>query len=250
MVKVTDEKKKNKKRRKQILLIVIPIIVCCLSIILISLVIPNHKHKSVNKPTTISEKINSKTNKDNNSEKEKSNNNASNKEESKSTDNKIDSKNKTTNNKKSTNNNSNNGNKNNNNYNSSSSTNSSSNNTNNYGTNNNQSNNNPVKPQPTYSCPSGYSLNGTQCTSIIDANYNCPSNMAEYAGGACINFSEGYDTDSDTCPSGYGVLKIINWGAPDTYKCYLLHQKIYTCSGDYSLYNGSKCIKTISATMN
>jgi len=242
MVRVSDEKKKNKKRKKQILLIIIPIIVCCFSIIFISLVIPNHKHKSVNKPTTISEKNKSKTNKDNNSEKENNNNNTSNKEKSKSTDNKIDSKNITPNNKKSTNSN--------NNYNSSSSTNSSSNNTNNSGSNNNQSNNNPVKPQPTYSCPSGYSLNGTQCTSIIDANYGCPSNTTEYTGGACINFSEGYDTDSDTCPSGYGSLKIINWGAPDTYKCYLLHQKIYTCSGDYSLYNGNKCIKTISATMN
>ena len=33
----------------------------------------------------------------------------------------------------------------------------------------------------TYSCPSGYSLNGKKCISVINANYKCPENTTDYS---------------------------------------------------------------------
>ena len=111
------------------------------------------------------------------------------------------------------------------------------------------SNNNTTPSKPTYSCPSGYTLSGTTCTSIINANYVCPDGTHDSVDNKCINLSEGYETEEgETCLSGYTEVKIISLGGPDKYKCYPLHSKIYTCPDGYSSHQTSKCIKTINAT--
>ena len=114
---------------------------------------------------------------------------------------------------------------------------------------NNNSNNTNTTPKPTYSCPNGYTLSGTVCNSIINANLVCPSGTQDYTNGYCINLSEGYEVEESTvCPEGYSNLRYTTIGAPDTYKCHPITQKIYTCPNGYSSYNTNKCIKTINAT--
>ena len=133
-------------------------------------------------------------------------------------------------------------------------------NNNNNNSNNNSNNNNNVPsasvvpPVITYTCPEGYVLNGTKCTSTINANYVCPPNTHDYGSADiprdtyCINLSEGYEIDTDSCPSGYGILAIIGFGVPDKYKCFPLHNKIYVCDDGYQL-NGTSCIKEIDASI-
>ena len=133
-----------------------------------------------------------------------------------------------------------------------------SNNTTNNSNNNNTNNNVPVEPVVppviTYTCPEGYVLNGTKCTSTISSNYVCPPNTHDYGSADiprdtyCINLSEGYEIDTDSCPSGYGILAIIGFGVPDKYKCFPLHNKIYVCDDGYQL-NGTSCIKEIDASI-
>lgn len=109
------------------------------------------------------------------------------------------------------------------------------------------------EPEPviTYYCPDGYSLEGTECTSIISADYVCPTDTHDYSSEDiprdtyCVNLSEGYETE-DTCPEGYGSLAIISLGAPTINKCFPLHKKIYVCNDGYNL-NGTNCIRTINA---
>ena len=124
--------------------------------------------------------------------------------------------------------------------------------------NDNQSDNKPVEPSAptiTYSCPSGYTLNGTKCTSIIDANHVCPENTYDYSNEGiprdtyCVNLSEGYQSDTNSCPDNYGVIAVLGFGTPTTYQCLPLHEKIYTCPEGYSL-DGSKCTSIVEATQN
>ena len=133
-----------------------------------------------------------------------------------------------------------------------------SNNTTNNSNNNNTNNNVPVEPVVppviTYTCPEGYVLNGTKCTSTISSNYVCPPNTHDYGSADiprdtyCINLSEGYEIDTDSCPSGYGILAIIGFGVPDKYKCFPLHNKIYVCDEGYQI-SGTSCIKEIDASI-
>ena len=107
----------------------------------------------------------------------------------------------------------------------------------------------PPEPVITYSCPEGYQLNGTQCIQTIAARRECPAGTTEYSNTYCINLSEGSDSDSDSCPNGYGVLTIIGWGTPDTYQCFPLHEKMYVCDDGFQL-NENQCIRLIQAIQN
>lgn len=139
---------------------------------------------------------------------------------------------------------------------------------NNNNTNNNQNNNNnqnaesstqqiqPVTPpqtsQPVYSCPADYILNGTQCISSYTATFVCPEGTYDFSDGnvnGCVNLSEGFYTDEETCPAGYGGLSIISFGAADRYKCLPIYSKVLVCEDGYSL-QGLTCIKTIPASQN
>ena len=105
--------------------------------------------------------------------------------------------------------------------------------------------------KPTYKCPDGFTLNGTTCTRTINASASCPENMHATTtenGEYCINLSEGYDTEEDSCPNGYVSIAVISLGAPTKYHCHPLHEKIYTCPEDYNL-NNKKCNKTVDATI-
>ncbi len=112
-----------------------------------------------------------------------------------------------------------------------------------------------TKPASSYSCPNGYTLSGTKCTSVINASYECPPNTYDYSNEGiprdkyCVNLSEGYDTDSTNCPSGYGSIQVISLGSETKYRCIPLHEKRYTCPDGYTL-SGTKCTKTIDATLN
>ena len=127
---------------------------------------------------------------------------------------------------------------------------------NNNNNNNNNNSNNQVNVQEdnpvtvTYSCPEGYILNGTKCFSTVDANYVCPPNSTDYSNNDiprdkyCVNLSQGYESETDSCPSGYGLVSIISFGGPTKYSCLPLLEKIYTCDeGD--ILEGTKCIKII-----
>ena len=131
---------------------------------------------------------------------------------------------------------------------------------NNNNTSNNTSNNNnnntstttpqtPTTPTITYSCPNGYTLNGTKCTTTVDASLVCPDNTTESTNDSCINLSEGYESQSEECPSGYIMIKMIGIGIPDKYMCHPAHSKVYRCESGYTLSN-NKCTKTIDATQN
>lgn len=106
----------------------------------------------------------------------------------------------------------------------------------------------PPTPTVTYTCPDGYQLNDKKCTSTVDPNYECPSGLTEYAGDRCINFSEGVETETESCPDDQGLLKMLGWNGPESnkYYCYPLYDKVYTCDDGYSLTN-NKCVKTIDA---
>ena len=110
-----------------------------------------------------------------------------------------------------------------------------------------------VESDITYYCPDGYTLIGKKCFSEIDANYVCPEGTHDYSNSEipentyCVNLNEGYESDSESCSDGYGILKIITIGAPSKYKCFPLHKKIYTCPDGYNL-NNKKCTSIISAS--
>ena len=104
-------------------------------------------------------------------------------------------------------------------------------------------------PNPQYYCPDGYSLHNTTCSLTVNATLVCPENTHEYGSGGvsgCINFSEGVQTETESCPSGYGLLKMTSIGSPDKYYCYPIHSKIYHCENGFTLSNG-KCTRTINA---
>lgn len=108
-------------------------------------------------------------------------------------------------------------------------------------------------PSVNYTCPDGYILIDKKCISEIDANYVCPDGTHDYSNSDipqntyCINLDQGYETDTESCPSGFGIVKVISFGGPSKNSCFPLHKKIYTCPDDYNL-NDKKCTKIISAT--
>lgn len=102
---------------------------------------------------------------------------------------------------------------------------------------------------PIYSCIDGYSLINGRCVKSIGADLVCPENTYEYTVEYCINLSEGIPTDSETCPLGYGIITMIGFGIPDTFKCLPLHKKIYTCPDGYTLDN-TYCISIIDPIIN
>ena len=115
---------------------------------------------------------------------------------------------------------------------------------------NTNQNNNTTKPSPviTYVCPSGFVLEDQVCVNRTTPNYVCPDGTTSFSDENtppdkyCINLSEGYTTDSE-CPAGQGMVKVIHLGEPDEYKCFPLHEKIYTCGQGFTLIDGS-CIQT------
>ena len=110
-------------------------------------------------------------------------------------------------------------------------------------------------PQPTYSCLENYTLNDNKCTITIQANYVCPENTTDYSNidipsdTYCVNLSEGFETETESCPPNHGLIKMISLGGPDKYECLPLHNKIYTCDEGYTLIN-NQCTKTIDAIAN
>ena len=105
-------------------------------------------------------------------------------------------------------------------------------------------------PPIEYTCPNGYTLNGTKCTITTNATLQCPEGTVE--GGepsGCFKFSEGVEVEGTTCPAGQVGLTIIGWGTPDKYMCHPSYNKVYVCEAGYEL-NDNKCTKTIDATKN
>ena len=104
----------------------------------------------------------------------------------------------------------------------------------------------------TYTCPSGYKLNGTKCIDTISATLTCPNGYTNYSYNGlsgCVNLSEGYVTTDRTCKSGEGILLEIHLGEPDVEKCLPVHQNsYYKCPNGYKLENNNMCTKTIDAT--
>lgn len=108
----------------------------------------------------------------------------------------------------------------------------------------------PTTPTVTYTCPNGYTLNGTKCSITVDAVLDCPSGKHSSSDGnlsGCIDFNEGFETQ-DSCPSNHIQIKMITLdGTPSKYYCYPVHPKVYTCEQGFTL-SGTKCTKTINAT--
>ena len=132
-----------------------------------------------------------------------------------------------------------------------------------------------------YSCPSGYSKNGTTCTQSINStrtsnnSYSCPSGYYQ-SGNSCIhtvNASYHRGSTTYTCPSGYNMsgtrcVRTTNASKSSgevTYSCpsgYYMKgticekvveatphsgESIYSCPSGYSM-KGTICEKTIDAT--
>ena len=101
-----------------------------------------------------------------------------------------------------------------------------------------------------YSCPSGYTKNGTKCTKTYDAtastgtgSYTCP-NGGTLNDKKCTITQEATASTSYTCPSGY---------TKNGTSCYKVYDATYTggatsysCPSGYTL-NGNKCYKTYDA---
>ena len=143
-------------------------------------------------------------------------------------------------------NNNSNSNKSNSNSNKSSNSNKTSNNNSNINSNLNSNNN-----EPEYTCPNGFTLNGTKCTITIDAHYDCPKGSHSSSDGnisGCIIFSEAVETPTGDCPVDQIMITQISLGGPNKYMCYPLHNKVLTCYEGYTLVNNNKCTATIDAT--
>ena len=136
---------------------------------------------------------------------------------------------------------------------------------NNNNSNSNNSNNNsnggvstpstpniPPVQQPVYSCPGGYTLSGTICTSTIEASFDCPNGLTSFSDGTvsgCINTSEIYTPAGGSCQPGEGTLMQIQIGGPSTNQCVPIRgQKTYMCPNGYTL-SGTTCTSVIPATV-
>ena len=136
------------------------------------------------------------------------------------------------------------------------------NNNNNYSNNSNSNNNGggntpsppnvPSVPQLVYSCPEGYMLSGTLCTSTIEATFDCPNGLTAFSDGTvsgCINTSEIYTPTGGSCQPGEGTLMQIQIGGPSTNQCVPIRgQKTYMCPNGYTL-SGTTCTSVIPATV-
>ena len=107
------------------------------------------------------------------------------------------------------------------------------------------------KPGSTnYTCPSGYTKNGTKCEKTYDAkytagvtSYTCP-NGGTLDGTKCVVTSNATANTTYTCPSGYTK------NGSSCYKVYdATASTSYTCPSGYSL-SGSKCTKSSTSTIN
>ncbi len=137
-----------------------------------------------------------------------------------------------------------------------------SNNNNNYSNNSNNNSNGggstpstpniPPVQQPVYSCPGGYTLSGTICTSTIEASFDCPNGLTSFSDGTvsgCINTSEIYTPAGGSCQPGEGTLMQIQIGGPSTNQCVPIRgQKTYMCPNGYTL-SGTTCTSVIPATV-
>ena len=102
--------------------------------------------------------------------------------------------------------------------------------------------------ETSYTCPSGYTKNGTKCTKTYTAtyvagstNYTCPSG-GTLSGTKCTITQKATASTTYTCPSGYtkngtSCYKVYNATSTTTYSC----PSGYTKSG-------SNCTKTYNAT--
>ena len=117
----------------------------------------------------------------------------------------------------------------------------------------------------TYTCPSGYTLNGTKCskkttstknaTASKKTTYTCPSGYT-LNGTKCIK--ETSSTKNATankkttysCPSGYTLNGTkCNKTTTSTINATANKKTTYTCPSGYTL-NGTKCSKTTTSTIN
>ena len=106
----------------------------------------------------------------------------------------------------------------------------------------------------TYSCPSGYTLNGSTCYKSINATYTggtttytCPAGYTR-SGSTCyytINATANTGTGSYSCPLGYTL------SGTTCYKSYAATYTggttTYSCPANYNL-SGTKCYKSYAAT--
>ena len=110
----------------------------------------------------------------------------------------------------------------------------------------------PPVQQPVYSCPGGYTLSGTICTSTIEASFDCPNGLTSFSDGTvsgCINTSEIYTPAGGSCQPGEGTLMQIQIGGPSTNQCVPIRgQKTYMCPNGYTL-SGTTCTSVIPATV-
>ena len=108
--------------------------------------------------------------------------------------------------------------------------------------------------QTTYTCPSGYTKNGTKCTKTYTAtykpgatSYSCP-NGGTLSGKTCTLTANPSSSTSYSCPSGYtkngtSCYKVQNATSSTTYSC----PSGYTKSGSGS---STKCSKTTTSSYN
>ena len=104
--------------------------------------------------------------------------------------------------------------------------------------------------QTTYTCPDGYTLNGTTCTKQYNAtyvsgqtNYYCP-NGGTLNGTNCVVTTNATSKTEYTCPSGYTKNGTSCYKASNA-----TSNTTYSCPSGYTL-SGSKCTKTSSSSYN
>ena len=102
--------------------------------------------------------------------------------------------------------------------------------------------------QTTYTCPTGYTLSGTKCTKTYDAtykpgatSYTC-DNGGTLSGTKCTITKNATEETTYTCPSGYTK------NGTSCYKVYDATAK-YSCPSGYSQ-SGSKCSRTVDNSYN
>ncbi|MGN1338564.1 MAG: hypothetical protein ACI4WW_08850 [Candidatus Coprovivens sp.] len=108
--------------------------------------------------------------------------------------------------------------------------------------------------ETTYTCPEGYTLSGTTCTKQYNAtyvpgaiSYSCP-NGGSLSGTDCILTTSPSASTEYTCPSGYtkngtSCYKVYDASSNTTYSC----PSGYTMSGSGA---NTKCTKTVTSSYN
>ena len=102
--------------------------------------------------------------------------------------------------------------------------------------------------EDTYTCPTGYTKNGTKCVKTYNATYtpgatqySCP-NGGTLSGTKCTISQNASSTTNYTCPSGYTK------NGTSCYKVYDAQASTnYTCPNGYTL-SGTKCVTTSTET--